>query len=98
VWDEDTVNGSSVGSLVEGWVGGEGPLIGAGKITTTNDTSPLQGFIGFTGVGISAGPLAGFQAGAVGGSGWGGLYLEGHIGPWAFGGGDYLSDSCGSRI
>jgi hypothetical protein len=82
------------GSLVEAWLGGEGPFAGAGKITSPSDTSILQGFLGFIGVGISAGPFAGFQVGAAGSSGWGGLFLEGHLGTWAVGTGAYVSTSC----
>ena len=90
IWESDSKKGNTGGSLIEGWLGGEGPLIGAGKISSPSDTSVLQGFIGFVGVGISAGPLAGFQAGYVGGKGWGGLYLEGHGAIWAGGTGGYL--------
>ena len=64
--------------------------MGGGKITSPTDTGALQGFLGFVGVGISAGPLAGFQVGYVAGSGWGGLYIEAHAGPIAGGAGGYL--------
>jgi hypothetical protein len=81
-----------MGSLVEGWLGGEGPLVGVGKIT--NPGNPMGGILGFVGVGASAGPLAGIQIGYAAGSGWGGLYLEGHVGPVAVGGGGYANTSC----
>jgi RHS repeat-associated protein len=91
--EADSQEGITGGSLVEAWAGGEGPVIGAGKITSPSDRSVLQGFLGFTGVGLSAGPLAGLQIGYVAGKGWGGLYIEGHVGPIAVGTGGYLS-SC----
>jgi uncharacterized membrane protein len=54
----------------------------------------MQGVLTFFGVGLSAGPLAGLQVGAVGGSKWSGVYFEGHVGPVALGAGGYLSSSC----
>jgi hypothetical protein len=69
IWDYDSVNGNSVGSLVEGWLGGEGPVVGAAKIISATDTSILKSFLGFGGLGISAGPLAGLQVGFAGGTG-----------------------------
>ena len=94
IYEADSVDGVSGGALTEGWGGGEGPLLGGGKITTPSDTSPLKGLFGFAGVGISAGPLAGFQIGYAGGAGWGGLYLEGHVGGFAAGAGGYQRTSC----
>jgi RHS repeat-associated protein len=72
----DSQEGVTGGSLVEAWAGGEGPVIGAGKITSPSDRSVTQGLLGFTGVGISAGPLAGLQIGYVAGKGWGGFTLK----------------------
>ena len=86
--------GNSGGSLVEGWIGGEGPVGGVGKITSPSDTSILQGWLGFVGGGINAGPLAGLQVGYAAGSGWGGLYVEGHVLAVAAGTGAYLSPTC----
>jgi RHS repeat-associated protein len=91
IHEYDTVNGNSVGSLVELWGGGEGPVLGGGKITMASN--PRGGWLGFTGVGLS-GVFAGVQVGYATGYGWGGLYFEGHIGPVALGGGGYVSTSC----
>ena len=93
--ESDSQNGMSGGSLVEAWLGGEGPVAGVGKITSPSDTSVLQGFLGFVGAGINAGPLAGLQVGYVAGKGWGGLYVEGHVGVWAAGTGGYLRSCSG---
>lgn len=65
IHERDSVDGASTGQLTELWAGGEGPVVGGGKITTPHDKSPLSGLLGFVGVGISAGPLAGFQVGRV---------------------------------
>lgn len=90
IFEHDSKEGNSVGNLTEGWGGGEGPVVGGGKITTTKDKSPFKGGLGFGGFGANAGPLAGFQIGYVTGGGrWGGIYFEGHLGPFAFGGGGY---------
>lgn len=89
--EHDSTTGDSKGSLVEGWLGGEGPVLGAGKITTSKDTSFLNGIFSFVGGGVSLGPAAAIQGGVVGGKGWLGTYLEGHVGPVAWGGGNYLS-------
>lgn len=43
IHEEVSVNGTSTGMLQEAWVGGEGPVVGVGKITTHNQTSRLQG-------------------------------------------------------
>jgi hypothetical protein len=94
-WDEDSFTGSTTGSLVEGWLGGEIIQIGGGKITSTESPGPLQGYLGFVGTGLNLGPAAGFQIGIVGGSDWGGLYLEGQLGPWNLGAGAYLRDCNG---
>jgi len=93
--ESDSQNGMSGGSLVEAWLGGEGPVAGVGKITSPSDTSVLHGFLGFVGAGINAGPLAGLQVGYVAGKGWGGLYVEGHVGVWAAGTGGYLRSCSG---
>jgi hypothetical protein len=83
----DNVEGNSVGHIYEAWVGGEGGVVGGGKITSAGNV--FGGWLGFAGVGLS-GVLAGFQIGiATGGGGWGGLYIEGHIaglGTWGTGG------------
>lgn len=92
--ESNSSSGYSAGSLVEGWAGGEGPVAGIGKITTPSDSSPLQGVFGFSGVGVSAGPLAGAQVGGAMGDHWAGLYIEGHAGPWALGGGAYIGTDC----
>lgn len=94
IWETNSVYGNSGGSLVEGWIGGEGPLAGVGKITSQSQTSVLQGWLGFVGVGINAGPLAGLQVGYVAGNGWGGLYIEGQAGIWAGGTGAYVAQPC----
>ncbi len=94
IWEDNSVYGNSGGSLVEGWIGGEGPVGGVGKITSPSDTSILQGWLGFVGGGINAGPLAGLQVGYAAGSGWGGLYVEGHVLAVAAGTGAYLSPTC----
>jgi putative transposase len=88
--ETDSQKGTSGGLLEEAWLGGEGPFAGVGKITSPSDTSVLQGLFGFVGAGINAGPLAGVQVGFVSGKGWGGLYIEGHAGIWAYGEGGYL--------
>lgn len=95
--ESDSQNGISGASLVEAWLGGEGPVAGVGKITSPSDTSVLQGFLGFVGAGINAGPLAGLQVGYVAGKGWGGLYVEGHVGIWAAGTGGYLRSCSGGN-
>jgi RHS repeat-associated protein len=96
--ENDTVDGTSAGSLNEAWVGGEGGDVGAGKITGTNTLSSGKGWFGFGGASISAGPFAGLQAGVVTNplDGWGGLYIEGHFGAWTRGTGAYLRTSCGN--
>lgn len=94
ITEYDSIDGNSHGSLVEGWLGGEGPLVGVGKITSSTDKSIFNGVLGFFGAGISAGPLAGIQVGWVGGNGWSGLYAEGHVGFVGFGSGAYLRSSC----
>jgi hypothetical protein len=94
IHEHDSIEGNSVGNLTEGWGGGEVVAAGGGKITTTGDKSTLQGFLGFVGLGASAGPLAGLQVGYAAGKGWGGLYVEGHLGHIAWGGGGYLRTSC----
>jgi hypothetical protein len=94
IHEYDTVDGSSTGSLVEAWGGGEAGLVGAGKITSSSDKSIFQGILAFVGAGLSAGPLAGIQVGSAGGNGWGGLYIEGHVGPVALGIGVYVRSSC----
>ncbi len=94
ITEHDSIDGNSHGSLVEGWLGGEGPLVGVGKITTSTDKSIFNGVLGFFGAGISAGPLAGIQVGWAGGNGWSGLYVEGHVGLVGFGSGAYLRSSC----
>lgn len=86
----DNANGVSGGHLGEAWGEGEVLAAGAGKITAPTDTSPLQGLFGFVGLGISAGPLAGFQLGYAGAGSRGGFYLEAHAGPLAGGAGIYL--------
>jgi RHS repeat-associated protein len=92
--ESNSATGYSAGSLVEGWIGGEGPVAGVGKITSSSDTSVLQGLLGFVGAGVNAGPLAGAQVGYAAGYGWGGLYIEGHLGTWALGTGAYLGTAC----
>src|SRR4029077_6903231 len=94
VHEQDSIDGSLTGNLTEVWGGGEGVAAGGGKITSPGDNSIFQGFLGFVGAGASAGPLAGIQIGYAGGNGWGGLYVEGHIGHFAWGGGGYLRGSC----
>ena len=92
--ENDSVDGISGGNLTEGWIGGEGLLAGVGKVTTPEHAGVMEGWLGFVGVGINAGPLAGMQVGIAGGNGWGGMYLEGHLGTWAVGTGGYLRSSC----
>jgi hypothetical protein len=92
--EHDSVDGNSYGSLVEGWLGGEGPVLGGGKITTTSDKSAFNGVLTFVGLGASGGPLAGIQRGLVGGNGWMGGYVEGHVGPFAWDNGGYLRSFC----
>ncbi len=92
--ENDSVDGWSAGTLNELWLGGEGPVAGVGKITSPQSPGIMQGWLGFVGGGINVGPLAGAQAGYAAGSGWGGLYVEGHLGPWALGTGGYLRTSC----
>jgi hypothetical protein len=75
-------------------MGGEGAQVGVGKITSPRDTSILNGFFLFGGLGLSGGPLGAIQVGVVTGSGWSGLYAEGHIGPLAVGTGSYVRSSC----
>ena len=94
IHEHDSIDGNSNGSLVEAFGGGEGAAVGGGKITSSDDKSIFQGFIGFVGASISAGPLAGLQVGYVGGKGFSGLYVEGHLGPVAYGTGGYLRSSC----
>ncbi len=94
IFEHDTVDGNMAGSLVEGWLGGEVLLGGLGKISSSADTSPFKGWFGFLGGGLSAGPLAAFQFGIAGSKGWGGLYVEGHLGHVAWGTGGYLRTSC----
>ena len=94
IHENDSVSGNSVGQLTEAWLGGEGPLVGIGKITSLNDTSAIQGLFGFVGGGINVGLLAGFQVGIAGGEGWLGVYAEGHWGPVGVGSGTYRSSSC----
>jgi RHS repeat-associated protein len=94
IHEHDSIDGNSNGSLVEAFGGGEGAAVGGGKITSSGDKSIFQGFIGFVGASISAGPLAGLQVGYVGGKGFSGLYVEGHLGPVAYGTGGYLRSSC----
>ena len=86
--------GTRLGSLRRRGSGGEGPLVGIGKITSLNDTSAIQGLFGFVGGGINVGLLAGFQVGIAGGEGWLGVYAEGHWGPVGAGTGTYRSSSC----
>ena len=95
---EEGSSGKSTGALNEVWVGGEGAVAGLGKITQKGDPTLLTGTFGFLGTSISAGPLAGAQAGVAGSRGWGGLYLEGHVGSWGFGGGGYISPGCGGGV
>ena len=92
--ESNSSSGSTAGSLVEGWVGGEGGVAGVGKITTPSEPSPLQGWFGFAGGGVSRGPLAGSQVGVAKGDNWVGLYIEGHAGHFALGGGGYISTHC----
>jgi hypothetical protein len=94
IHEHDSIDGSLTGNLTEVWGGGEGVAAGGGKITSLGDNSIFQGLLGFVGVGASAGPLAGIQIGYAGGNGWGGLYVEGHLGHVAWGGGGYLRGSC----
>ena len=94
IWETNSAYGMSGGALNEMWIGGEGPVAGIGKISSPTDTSPLQGWLGFVGGSISAGPLAGAQLGYAAGYGWGGLYLEGHIGTIAAGAGAYIGTDC----
>jgi hypothetical protein len=93
IGEYDSRSGASLGGLTEGWIGGEGPMLGAGKISSPSNPNALDGAFYFGGVGINAGPLAGLQGGYVGGYGWGGGYLEGQVGPWAGGVGVYLGSS-----
>ena len=92
--ETDTDEGTSTGNITEAWGGGEVADLGGGKITGTANKGPLSGWFGFTGASISAGPLAGLQVGVVGSYGWAGVYIEGHVGPWARGAGGYLKSSC----
>ncbi|MEO6080734.1 MAG: hypothetical protein ABIQ86_13300 [Steroidobacteraceae bacterium] len=92
--ETDSIEGVAAGTLNEGWIGGEIVAVGAGKITSNSEPGVLQGWFGFIGASISAGPLAGMQAGIDAGKGWRGVYLEGHVGPWALGTGAYLRTSC----
>lgn len=94
ITEHDSIDGNSHGSLAEGWLGGESPLVGVGKITSSADKSIFNSVLGFFGSGISAGLLAGIQVSWAGGSGWSGLYVEGHVGAAGFGSGAYLRSSC----
>ena len=90
IHERDSKTGSSMGSLTEAWIGGEGADVGIGKITNAKD-SPLSGGFIFGGGSISAGPFAGAQVGIVVGWGWIGVYYEGHAGPVAGGQGGYVN-------
>lgn len=98
IHEYDSARGHSWGQITEGWIGGEGGLVGIGKITSRE--SPLQGVFIFGGGGISAGPLGAIQVGVVGGlDGWVGVYYEWHVGEaglgWAGGQGAYVN--CGNE-
>ena len=94
IYEHDSIDGNLVGNLTEVWGGGEVVAAGGGKITSPTSESVFQGLLGFVGASLSAGPLAGIQVGYAGGNGWGGLYVEGHLGQVAWGGGGYLRTSC----
>lgn len=87
--ESDSKKGTQSGLLSEGWVGGEAAQLGIGKVTKPGEA--INGWFGFGGLGISAGPLAGCQVGIVVGNGWIGVYAEGHLTAGATGGGAYWS-------
>jgi hypothetical protein len=71
------------GALGEGWAGGEGGVLGAAG--SHSFRTGENGFFTFAGTGISAGPLAGAQAGLYLESNGIGAYAEGHGGAAAGG-------------
>jgi hypothetical protein len=90
---ESTLSGIDPGSLYEGSVGGEGGAAGVtytGSFSTGNSSA-----FGFVGASVSAGPLAGGQAGTflAPSNGEFGVYLEGHRGTTA-GGVGFGSSNC----
>lgn len=88
IHEYDNKTGHTTGLLSEGWLGGEGAAVGAGKITMPGDL--FGGWFGFLGGSLSLGPITGGQVGIAAGSNWVGVYWEGHAGPGAVGGGGYL--------
>lgn len=90
IHEHDSKKGDSNYLLAEGWAGGELALGGAVKLTNpVNEAS--GGWFGFLGTGFNLGPAAGFQIGIMGWKDWGGLYIEGHVGTFAWGGSGYVS-------
>ncbi|MDQ0250081.1 RHS repeat-associated protein [Sphingomonas kyeonggiensis] len=99
ITEEDTRDGTSVGVLTEGWLGGEALSGGGGLIVGTNGKAPSVSGFGFGGLSLSAGPLAGLQVGLIGNpfTGTLGIYVEGHLGTTAYGAGGYVQHSCGGE-
>lgn len=79
------------GSLEEGWVGGEGGVLGAAG--THSFRTGENGLFVFAGTGVSTGPLAGGQLGLYFEHSGVGVYAEGHEG-LAAGGAGFGITSC----